>query len=44
MGKLISYLGKYLPAIIAVMLFAIASTVFFHHRPENSCNATTELV
>ena len=25
MGKLISYLGKYLPAIIAVMLFAIAS-------------------
>ena len=23
MGKLISYLGKYLPAIIAVMLFAI---------------------
>ena len=43
MGKLISYLGKYLPAIIAVMLFAIASTVFsiigpkFLATPPPSC-------
>ena len=43
MGKLISYLGKYLPAIIAVMLFAIASTVFSIIGPKILGNATTEL-
>ena len=42
-GKLISYLGKYLPAIIAVMLFAIASTVFSIIGPKILGNATTEL-
>ena len=40
MGKLISYLGKYLPAIIAVMLFAIASTVFSIIGPKILGNAT----
>ena len=44
MGKLISYLGKYLPAIIAVMLFAIASTVFSIIGPKILGNATTELL
>ena len=43
MGKLISYLGKYLPAIIAVMLFAIASNVFSIIGPKILGNATTEL-
>ena len=33
MGKLISYLGKYLPAIIAV---CHRFHRVFHHRPENS--------
>ena len=43
MGKLISYLSKYLPAIILVMVFAIASTVFSIIGPKILGNATNEL-
>ena len=43
MRKLIVYLGKYLPAIVAVMLFAIASTVFSIIGPKILGNATTVL-
>lgn len=43
MGKLVSYLRKYLPAIILVMLFAIASTVFSILGPKILGSATNEL-
>lgn len=43
MGRLISYLSKYLPAIILVMVFAIASTVFSIIGPKILGTATNEL-
>ena len=43
MGRLVSYLSKYLPAIILVMVFAIASTVFSIIGPKILGNATNEL-
>lgn len=43
MRRLIAYLGRYLPAIAAVMLFAVASTVFSIIGPKILGNATTLL-
>ena len=43
MRKLIAYLGRYLPAIAAVMLFAVASTIFSIIGPKILGNATTVL-
>lgn len=43
MRRLIAYLGRYLPAIAAVMLFAVASTIFSIIGPKILGNATTVL-
>lgn len=43
MARLIAYLHRYLPAIVMVMLFAIASTVFSILGPRILGSATTEL-
>lgn len=43
MGRLIAYLRRYLPAIVMVMLFAIASTIFSILGPRILGSATTEL-
>lgn len=43
MRKLIVYLSKFLPAIIAVMLFAVASTIFAIIGPKILGSATTVL-
>ncbi len=41
--KLLAYMGSYKPAVVCVMLFAIASTVFSIVGPKVLGNATTEL-
>jgi ATP-binding cassette subfamily B protein len=41
--KLLDYLGSYKAAILVVMVFAIASTVFMIYGPKILGNATTEL-
>ncbi len=43
MRRLIAYLRRYLPAIVMVMLFAIASTIFSILGPRILGSATTEL-
>ncbi len=43
MRKLLVYLGRFLPAIIAVILLSIASTIFSIVGPKILGNATTEL-
>lgn len=43
MGKLIAYIKSYLPAIIIVLLFAVASTVFSIIGPKILGSATDEL-
>ncbi|MBD5101957.1 MAG: ABC transporter ATP-binding protein [Subdoligranulum sp.] len=43
MRKLIAYLGKYLPAIVVVMLFAVAAQIFSIVGPKILGNATTVL-
>ena len=43
MRKLIDYLGKYLPAIVVVMLFAVAAQIFSIVGPKILGNATTLL-
>ncbi|MDD5922041.1 MAG: ABC transporter ATP-binding protein [Eubacteriales bacterium] len=43
MGQLIRYIGKYKPAVIVVMIFAAASTVFNVMGPKIMGHATTEL-
>ena len=41
--KLLAYLGKYRIAVLAVLLFAVASTVFSVIGPKILSTATTEL-
>ena len=41
--KLVAYLGKYRIAVVVVMVFAIASTVFAILGPKILGNATTKL-
>ena len=43
MAKLIAYLAKYIPSIIAVMIFAAASTIFMIIGPKILGSATDEL-
>ncbi len=43
MRRLIAYLHRYLPAIVMVMLFAVASTIFSILGPRILGSATTEL-
>lgn len=43
MGKLLAYLGRYLTAIITVLVLALASTVFSIFGPKILGSATTEL-
>ena len=43
MGKLIAYLHRYLPAIVMVLLFAVASTIFSIIGPKILGSATDEL-
>lgn len=43
MAKLITYLSKYIPSIIAVMIFAAASTIFMIIGPRILGSATDEL-
>ena len=42
-GKILSYMGSYKPALIVVMIFAVASTVFNVIGPKILSRATTEL-
>ena len=42
-GKLLSYMGRYKAALVLVLLFAAASTVFSILGPKILGNATTEL-
>ena len=42
-GKILSYMGSYKPALIIVMIFAVASTVFNVIGPKILSRATTEL-
>ncbi len=42
-GKILTYMGSYKPALIAVMIFAVASTVFNVIGPKILSRATTEL-
>ncbi|MEG2770561.1 MAG: ABC transporter transmembrane domain-containing protein, partial [Oscillospiraceae bacterium] len=44
MKKLLTYLGNYKFAILAVLIFAVASTVFSILGPKILGNATTEIV
>lgn len=42
-GKILSYMGSYKPALVVVLIFAIASTVFNVVGPKILSRATTEL-
>ncbi len=42
-GKILSYMGSYKPALIVVLIFAVASTVFNVIGPKILSRATTEL-
>ncbi len=42
-GKILSYMGSYKPALVVVLIFAIASTVFNVIGPKILSRATTEL-
>lgn len=42
-GKILAYMGSYKPALIVVLIFAIASTVFNVIGPKILSRATTEL-